>query len=136
MINPKTKNKIGKTFSILVMMSFIAPIAFLVYKIGTTTNDIELAGEEGRVKSDYILMLLQCILGIFAMLLPGMLTKKFKVEIPGKVYYLFVIFLYASIFLGEIRGFYYTIPYWDTILHTFSRWNDRIYRFFSYRYFK
>lgn len=131
MISVETKKKIGKVFSTIVMISFVAPLAFLGYKIGTTTNDISLSDADGRVKSDYILMLLQCILGIFAMLLPGMLTKKFKMEIPGKVYYLFVIFLYASIFLGEIRGFYYTIPYWDTILHTFSRWNDWIYWLFS-----
>ena len=36
------------------------------------------------------------------------------------MYYLYVLFLYAAIFLGEIRNFYYTVPYWDTILHTFS----------------
>ena len=73
-----------------------------------------------RVRSDYILMFLECILGIFAMILPGILTKKWKVEIPSKIYYLYVLFLYSSIFLGEVRDFYYTIPYWDTILHMLS----------------
>lgn len=32
----------------------------------------------------------------------------------------FVIFLYAAIYLGEVRSFYYNVPYWDTVLHTFS----------------
>lgn len=36
------------------------------------------------------------------------------------MYYLYVIFLWLAIFLGEVRDFYYVIPYWDTILHTFS----------------
>ena len=54
------------------------------------------------------------------MLLPGILRKKFRVEIPDKIYYLYVIFLYAAIFLGEVSDYYYIVPYWDTILHGFS----------------
>lgn len=116
----ETKHKIGKIFTASVMISFVAPIGFLIYKIITTSNIISEADVAGRVKSDYVLMLLECLLGIFAMILPGMLTKKFKIEIPDKMYYLYVIFLYAAIFLGEVRDFYYVIPYWDTILHMFS----------------
>jgi len=119
-LDTETKKKIGKIFSALVMISFIAPLGFLIYKILTTTNALENASPQGRVRSDYILMLLECILGIFAMILPGILTKRFRVEIPDKMYYLYVVFLYAAIFLGEVRDFYYTIPHWDTILHTFS----------------
>ena len=108
----------GKAFSTFVLVSFIAAISFLIFKIITTTNEITLEGE--RVRSDYVLMLIQCILGIVGMVLPGMASKKFKLEIPNNMYYLYILFLYAAIFLGEIRNFYYEIPYWDTILHTFS----------------
>ncbi len=73
-----------------------------------------------RVKSDYVLMLLQSILGIFAMLLPRWLYRKWGVEIPSFMMVLYAVFLYCSIYLGEVRGFYFLIPYWDTILHTFS----------------
>ena len=73
-----------------------------------------------RIKSDYVLMLLQSILGIFAMLLPGWLYRKWGVEIPSFMMVLYAVFLYCSIYLGEVRGFYFLIPYWDTILHTFS----------------
>ena len=116
----ETKQKIGKILSASVMISFVTPIVFLIYKIATTSNVLSEANIDGRVRSDYVLMLLECILGIFAMLLPGILTKKFRIEIPGKMYYLYVLFLYAAIFLGEVRDFYYTIPYWDMILHIFS----------------
>lgn len=114
------KKKIGRTFSTIVMISFVAPLGFLGYKIVTTPNTIIEGTMDERVRSDYVLMMLECILGIFAMLLPGMLTKKFRLEIPGKIYYLYVLFLYAAIFLGEVREYYYRIPYWDTILHAFS----------------
>ena len=73
-----------------------------------------------RVKSDYLLMLLQSILGIVAMLLPGWLYRKWGVEIPSFMMILYAVFLYCAIYLGEVRGFYYLVPYWDTILHTFS----------------
>ena len=33
---------------------------------------------------------------------------------------LFALFLYCAIYLGEVRDFYYHVPHWDTILHTFS----------------
>ena len=114
----KKKIEWGKAFATFVLISFIAPISFLIFKIITTTNEINI--EEGRVRSDYVLMLIQCILGIVGMILPGIASEKFKLEIPNNMYYLYVLFLYAAIFLGEIRNFYYNIPYWDTILHTFS----------------
>lgn len=73
-----------------------------------------------RIKSDYVLMLLQSVLGIFAMLLPRWLQRKWGVEIPSFMMVLYAVFLYCSIYLGEVRGFYFLIPHWDTILHTFS----------------
>jgi uncharacterized membrane protein YjdF len=33
---------------------------------------------------------------------------------------LFVVFLYCAIVLGEVRNFYFKVPHWDSILHTFS----------------
>lgn len=119
-INQETKKKIGRIFSAVVMISFVAPLGFLIYKIATTSNVLEEASADGRVRSDYVLMLLECVLGIFAMILPGILTRKFRVEIPDKIYYLYVVFLYAAIFLGEVQDCYYKIPYWDTILHALS----------------
>lgn len=73
-----------------------------------------------REKSDYVLMILQCIVGIIAMILPSILKKRINLEIPSNMMVLYAIFLYCAIFLGEVRSFYYTVPHWDTILHTFS----------------
>lgn len=73
-----------------------------------------------RIKSDYILMLAQCILGILAIKLPYFLKEKIDLKIPSVMLLFYVLFLYAAIYLGEVRNFYYTIPHWDTILHTFS----------------
>ncbi len=116
MKNPeKTKKAIG----IFVLASFIVPIAFLIYRIVVSTNGLP-ENPYQRTRSDYVLMLVQCILGIVALILPSVISKKYKVQIPTNMYLLYVIFLYAAIFLGEVRNFYYQVPYWDTVLHTFS----------------
>ena len=73
-----------------------------------------------RVKSSYVLMLLQCVLGVVAMFLPSMLQRRFKVQIPSYMIVMYAVFLYCAIYLGEVRSFYRLIPNWDTILHTFS----------------
>jgi hypothetical protein len=73
-----------------------------------------------NVKSDYALMLAQCILGILVMFLPSIIERRLRIDIPTYMHIVFVFFLYAAIYLGEIRSFYYKIPHWDTILHTFS----------------
>lgn len=116
----KKKTDWKKIISIVVLISFIAPLGFLSYKICTTSNEILPNNLDGRVKSDYVLMLMQCLLGIIALWLPSLITKKFKLEIPNKMYYFYVVFLYGAIFLGEIRNFYYRFEYWDLILHTLS----------------
>ena len=110
------KSIIGK----FVLACFIAPIGYLIYKIivSPVTNTENIEGL--RVKADYTLMLLQCIVGIAGYLLPNIISKKTKIVIPSNMYIAYILFLYASIFLGEIRNYYYRIPHWDTILHTFS----------------
>lgn len=73
-----------------------------------------------KVKSDYLLMLTQCILGVVVMLLPSIINHKWSVPIPRKIYIAYYVFLYCAIFLGEVFDFYYVIPHWDIILHAFS----------------
>lgn len=116
------KRKINwqKIFSIFVLFSLSASIVFLIIAmILAPVNNID--GEPfTRVKSDYVLMLVQCILGVVAMLMPSFLKKKLRLEIPSSMMFLYTIFLYCAIYLGEVKSFYYEVPHWDTILHTFS----------------
>ena len=73
-----------------------------------------------RVKGDYILMLMSCILGAVAMMLPGFLIRRVNLNIPSFMIVVYALFLYCAIYLGEVRSFYYMVPHWDTILHCFS----------------
>lgn len=65
-------------------------------------------------------MLIQCILGLVVMMIPTFIERKLSISIPNYMYVMYFIFLYCAIYLGEVRSFYYLIPYWDTILHAFS----------------
>ncbi|MEA5059119.1 MAG: hypothetical protein VB049_03650 [Candidatus Pelethousia sp.] len=78
------------------------------------------ADESVRVRSDYILMLSQCCLGLLVMFVPSVLQRRWTWPIPDFMHILYFIFLYCAIYLGEVRNFYYLVPNWDTWLHTFS----------------
>jgi len=116
----KNKKNLKEIIAKIVFISFVIPLGYIVYKIITSPVSNDLHVENIKVKSDYVLMLIQCLLGIVALFIPSMISKKWKISIPSTMYIIYVIFLYAAIFLGEVRDFYYRIPHWDTILHTFS----------------
>ena len=110
----------GKGVFWFVLISLLGSAVFAAVSIGTAPTHLEEGEPFQKLKSDYVLMVLQCVLGALVMFLPTFIEHKFKIEIPGGMYLVFIIFLYGAIYLGEVRSFYYKIPNWDTILHTFS----------------
>lgn len=116
------KRKINwqKGISIFVLCTLIIAAVSTVIIMSFAPSEPDPSQPHTRLRSDYVLMLLQCIVGIFAMLLPSILKKRMKLEIPSNMMLLFTIFLYCAIYLGEVKSFYYQVPHWDTILHTFS----------------
>lgn len=112
------KIKKGKNLYYFVLIGFIFSIIYSICMIIYAPS--EEANTLLRQKSNYVLMLLQCILGIFAMNLPSFINRKFNVTIPTNTIIAYLIFLYAAIVLGEVRSFYYRFEHWDTILHAFS----------------
>lgn len=51
---------------------------------------------------------------------PILLGRYFRVFIPPEFQILAVLFVFAALFLGEIRGFYVRLWWWDIALHTCS----------------
>ena len=99
-----------------VFITLLLSVIFLVIRIALAP--MEATDADVRIKSDYVLMLVQCILGVVAMRLPNIIEH--KLQIPSRMLVLYAIFLYCAIYLGEVRAFYYNVRHWDTILHTFS----------------
>lgn len=112
----KTKQqKIEVAAYVITLVSFIIPVIYLIFKIIFGKFDGAEAGYHSR--ADYILMIVQCLLGVLVINLPSILGKKFRFEVPPFLYVFYVFFLYCAIFLGEVRSFYYKFKWWDSFLH-------------------
>ena len=118
MKNTRKRRNFASVFIVCVLVSFIVPAGYLLVRI--LSGDLSDGGPGGRGREDYILMLLQCLLGAAAILLPVRLMRRWDVEVPRVMFLMYIAFLYCAIFLGEVRSFYYRIPHWDTVLHIFS----------------
>lgn len=57
---------------------------------------------------------------IIVTLVPLFLSKFFRVFIPPEFVLLAIAFVFASLFLGEIRGYYSRFWWWDIALHSCS----------------
>lgn len=103
-----------------VFATLVASTIFSLVNVIQSPSGAIQVDKAQKLRSDYVLMLIQCIMGILIMFLPSMLERKWKINIPSFMHIVFVVFLYAAIYLGEVKSFYYHIPHWDTVLHTFS----------------
>ena len=116
---PRKKRNWRKIVGTILFVLLVLSIIYSVLHIITSPpNDQTPANETPR--SDYVLMLLQCTLGLIVMFLPSILDKRLSVSIPNYMYIMYFFFLYCAIYLGEVRSFFYVIPHWDTYLHAFS----------------
>lgn len=122
MLKKNENHKIDKRRNLVFIIVFILLALSIVYATvmlvnapsGTNMNEYK------YVKSDYVLMILQCVVGMIVIFLPHRVEKIFNVDIPDVMEIVYFIFLFCAIYLGEVRNFYYKIPFWDMILHGFS----------------
>ncbi|MFH0808183.1 MAG: hypothetical protein V1888_01035 [archaeon] len=52
--------------------------------------------------------------------LPSLFEKQYRIDIPVEFEILVVVFVYASLFLGEVGNFYVRFWWWDILLHGIS----------------
>lgn len=57
---------------------------------------------------------------ILVTFLPVLLERRFRIHIPPELQLLAIAFVFASLFLGEVRGYYTRFWWWDIALHTSS----------------
>jgi hypothetical protein len=69
-------------------------------------------------------------LGILAVTwIPIILGSRFRVRIPSEFELLAVVFIYGSLFLGEVHGYYARFWWWDVVLHVGSGFLNGIFGF-------
>ncbi len=61
-----------------------------------------------------------CVLTLILFLVPSFIERRFNIDVPDTLEIIILLFIYAAEILGEIRAFYITFPYWDTMLHTLN----------------
>lgn len=62
--------------------------------------------------------LFYCGLALFLFVLPAAFEKNFGIDIPGLLEVIILLFIFASVVLGEMGSYYTKFPVWDTVLHT------------------
>lgn len=61
-----------------------------------------------------------CVLTLVLFLIPNFLERRLRIDVPDTLEIIILLFIYAAEILGEIRAYYITFPYWDTMLHTIN----------------
>jgi len=79
------------------------------------TVEVALAVYEGLWLSAFTVVIIMAIV-----LSPIVLSKRLQLYIPSEFQVLAIVFMFAAIFLGEIRNFYERFWWWDIALHTSS----------------
>lgn len=109
-----------KIIGVILFLSLLFSLGYAIISMICSPAVAPAGDPHAKVKGDYTLMLVQCLMAIIVMFLPSVLEKRFHLEIPNYMYVLYFAFLYCAVYLGEVRNFYYAVPHWDTILHGFS----------------
>lgn len=61
-----------------------------------------------------------CGLTLLLMIMPSVISRRLKIELPGTLEIIILLFIFAAEILGEINSFYIRVPNWDTMLHTLN----------------
>ncbi len=57
---------------------------------------------------------------LILLLIPAILRHSIKVHLPIEIELLAILFIYGTLFLGELHGFYTYLWWWDDLLHASS----------------
>ena len=61
-----------------------------------------------------------CILTLILFTIPSFIERRIKIDVPDTLEVIILLFIFSAEILGEIRAYYITFPYWDTMLHTLN----------------
>lgn len=61
-----------------------------------------------------------CILTLLLFAIPSFIERTIHIDVPDTLEVIILLFIFAAEILGEIRAYYITFHYWDTMLHTLN----------------
>ena len=104
----------------VLFVTLLLSLGFSLWRFFTSPEYSIPGAPYRKLKSDYLLMSMQCAAGLLVMMLPTFINRRWRLVVPDLMCVMYYIFLYCAVFLGEIFSFYYKVPYWDVLLHTMS----------------
>jgi uncharacterized membrane protein YjdF len=119
-LKEEKQKKAAKIIGTVLFVTLVMSVIYAFIRFLLAPSEIPVGEPYRKIKTDYLLMITQCALGLLVMMLPTFIARKWKIVVPNTIVIVYFVFLYCAIYLGEVRNFYYTIPHWDTILHAFS----------------
>ena len=95
------EHKVTFTVNIILRMLVIAAIVISVLR--------------GNYENVFV-----CVLTLVLLLIPQIIERSFKVNLPDVLEVIILLFVFAAEILGELQCYYIKYPYWDTMLHTIN----------------
>ena len=89
----KKKMNIKKLIGVFVFLSLLFSIGYAIVRIANTPA-VAAPGSGAHLRSDYVLMLIQCCLGLVVIGIPTALEKRFSFSLPNGMSIACFIFLY------------------------------------------
>lgn len=87
----------------------------LIVLLATMAVELLLVLHDGQWINAFLVMAIMAIT-----LSPAVIGRRFRVHIPPEFQVLAVVFVFAALFLGEMRSYYARFWWWDIALHTSS----------------
>ena len=111
----KTKLKERKPYYLIIARKFIFWIVVLMLGLA-----FYLLFTRESSKGRLIFTIIQLLAMLFVLRIPTFIKEIYHFEIPHLLDFVLITFAFSGFILGDVFNFYGRIPYWDSILHTFS----------------
>ena len=97
----KNENRIYKIVTVFIILSLITAFPISIW-------------EQNWLNSFLI------VLTFILFSVTQIIQDKYKFKLPGELQLLLIVFIYAGVFLGGVREFYYRFAWFDSLLHAIS----------------
>ena len=90
----KTENrsKVTKIAGIILFVTLVLSAIYAFVSFVLAPADAVSAEPYDKIKSDYLLMITQCMLGIVVMMLPTFIARKWKIVVPNAIVIMYFVF--------------------------------------------
>lgn len=112
----KEKFKEKKPYYLIIARKIIFWLVMIMLLIAVFLLLTRKDANKGRL----IFTMVQLIAMLFVFRIPKFIQDKYHFTIPNLLDFVLITFAFSGFILGDVLNFYGKIPYWDSILHTFS----------------